>query len=87
MLDAARIDAGRRAVRERSRTRALSVAAVCMATVAVLALPWFMGAGGLKGSGSVRLTPATPPVGRSRRTARPAVLSLRHRLSSIQHPQ
>ena len=51
MLDAARIDAGRRAVRERSRTRALSVAAVCVATVAVMALPWFLGAGGLRGLG------------------------------------
>ena len=76
-MDAAReqefgdFDAGRRAVLKRARTRALSVAAVCMATVAVMALPWLLGAGGLRWLGfgtadpSEGANPSEPAVGPS----------------------
>ncbi len=43
--------AARRAAQRRVRIRGLSVAAICMATAAALALPWVLGLGGLRGLG------------------------------------
>ncbi len=42
--------------------RGLSVAAICMATVAVLALPWFLGLGGLRGLGFAGADPSADAV-------------------------